>query len=358
MDVQNSNIWVVSTADGKSINLDNVSAVGNAQAGSADNVTYVVLSASANILSAGDNVTIGAAVGDGTNSIPAGTYNVLEASGNSVTLNTNGVTLTGTISAVPLDSDGKAENVISPYLYVTKVAGGTTVTQNEMPIFSSAINAVVKYPDIAAHPAGAHAAVCYRDNDPDAGHAEGTTKVRIVTATSDGSEVAAIGDDNLTMTVTTGNLATGLGCSLVWDGTTSASDNGTLWLAKGADATTGTADKPTVLVYKSTDNGSTFTSVATIQTADGTDCAGDNCAADEVAIDMTLDGSNPVIAVQAHGAIEVHSYNGSTFEDITRTSASTAIQGTPVSIAVNGNVYAVSYFTTGGAPKTDIFYNQ
>ena len=227
-----------------------------------------------------------------------------------------------------------------------------------MPIFSGNIDTVFKYPDIPAHPAGAHAAVCYRDNDPAGADAQGTTKVRIVTATSDGSEVAAIGDDNLTMSVTSGNLATGLGCSLVWGGTASASDNGTLWLAKGADVASGATEKSAVLIYKSTDNGSTFTSVATIQTADGDDCAGDNCAADEVAIDMTLDGSNPVIAVQAHGAIEVHAYNGSTFEDITRTAASTTIQGTPVSIAVNGNVYAVSYFTTGGAPKTDIFYNQ
>jgi len=34
------------------------------------------------------------------------------------------------------------------------------------------------------------------------------------------------------------------------------------------------------------------------------------------------------------------------------------LAATPVSIAVIGNVYAVSYFTTGGAPRTDIFYNQ
>jgi len=360
MDVQNSNIWMVSTADGKSITLtasDNVSAT------TADNVTLKInASTGTHNFVVGDNITISGDMGAGdttdnvTIDVSAGNPYVV----NAITANTISLTEVASGGIVIGGSGANASNVTnkaltsfatlaSPYLYVTKVASGTTVTQNEMPIFSTAINAVVKYPDIAAHPAGAHAAVCYREDGATDG-TDGRTMVRIVTGSSDGTETVVVPSDNLSTTAGTGH-----GCSMAWYGTASSSDNGTLYLAKATNDVASSGTDASVRLYKSTDNGSSFSLVANQSLA----TAITNKDATNLAVDIALDGSDVVVAARSTAAIEVFKYLSSgSIETITRTTASVALDATPVSVAVNGDVYAVSYFTTGGAPKTDIFYDQ
>jgi len=286
----------------------------------------------------------------------SGTHTIVAASGpfyvsavTATTLSISGTSDAALESSAALNISGGAaqqagtETLVAPHLYVTKVDNGTTVTQNDVPIFSAEVTAAASYIDVAAHPAGAHASVCYRPNGADE-----DTFVRIVDGTSDGSELKVLAGDNLSATG-----GWGYGCSMAWDGTASASDNGSLWLAKAASGANTEGD---VHVFKSTDNGSTFSSVGVINLATA---LSSNEHGNELAIDLALNSDgNPIIAARANDKIEVWGYTGSTFEKISRTGLPTSETGTPVSIAVNGNVYAVSYFTSLGAPKTDIFYDQ
>jgi hypothetical protein len=356
LDVANSTIWALSTADGKSFATDNYTAVnGAATAVSSGNVDNITLSTpSVHNFVVGDNVTFSATINDGSSTALVtndNTYAVAAVGSQSVT-----VTLSLTsVSTIAVTSGSNAltspPTLVSPYLYATAITSGTTVTKNELPIFDANIKAAVQYVDIAAHPSGDRAAVCYRDNTGAAATA-GTTYVRIITASSDGTAVAAMGSDNLSTTA-----GWGYGCSMSWYGSsTSASDNGTLWIAKGIDVASSATEKPAVRVLKSTDNGTSFSAVGTsaLATALSTNEHGT-----ELAVDLATNSSgNPVIAVMANGKIEVYQYTGSAIERISRTFVSTGLAETPVSVAVNGSVYAVSYFNGSGAPKTDIFYDE
>lgn len=379
MDVANGTIWTVSTGDGKSLTFvvatDNLTLVNGSATGvdataaitagpftgTWDNytITFVALPGKAGLadFSVGDNVSISANVvftGDSseTHTLVAAEGPFIVTDVTSSTISLSGATDEAMISTAALDIPGVQAGVLSltsPYIYASVITNGTTVVNNPLMLDSAAIIADVQYPGIAAHPSGDRAAVCYRENSGSNG-VGGRTMVRIITGTSDGIETVAVSSDNLSHT-----LGTGHGCAMAWYGTTSSSDNGTLYVAKASNAVIGSGNEALIVLSKSTDNGTTFTQITQEITADA-----DEIVALKLAIDIALDGSDVVIAVRAIAAIELWRYSSSTglFEEITRQTPSTGDDTTPVSVAVNGTAYAVSYFTSGGAPLTDIYYNE